>query len=278
MQILINYDRNILDKLYIADVSPYPIDGVGISDVEQVRFKFATYDSVANSSTATVAIAWFEYEVIEGSVIVNGRTYNVGATFILANDFNIPSTAKIQTTGYYSPYSQYLPTDTSDAEFTPSQVGDATDIIFADAVRYVVYEIYDNETSAGSVTVATPTQFIVKGTDSDFIEIGAETYYVGEVFTKSSNFTFTGTSTICSFVDSVESYTWTDKYAYGIYEEYISKLANDNNQKTNFVGDFLKVYGNLNSLYLGAETNANVDLRQMQNSLNLINDYFSQRI
>jgi hypothetical protein len=79
-------------------------------------------------------------------------------------------------------------------------------------------------------------------------------------------------------VDSVESYTWTDKYAYGIYEEYISKLANDNNQKTNFVGDFLKVYGNLNSLYLGAETNANVDLRQMQNSLNLINDYFSQRI
>jgi hypothetical protein len=78
-------------------------------------------------------------------------------------------------------------------------------------------------------------------------------------------------------VDSLDVYTWTDKSAYAVYEDYVSRLANDKNQKTNFVGDFLKVYGNLNSLYLGAETDANVDFRQMQNSLDLINNYYGLR-
>lgn len=284
LKLLINYDRSILDKLYIADVSPYPVGGVNMSDVKQVRFLFATYNSLQSSGEANTIKYGYQYTLKgSGNITINGRTLSAGSTFILMNDVTptLPSGLTLETTGYFAPYSTYLPTG-ADAEFTPTQTGEEGGLLyFPDAVRYIKYEIYDNEQTAGSITVSTPTTFIVKGVQNDSITIGGETYYVGEVFTKNSNFTFAnaggnvGTCTICKLADEVEVVTWTDKYAYATYENYVSKVADGNWETSNLIGNYLKVYSLLNTLYLGAETQANVDYENMQGALDIINSYYA---
>jgi hypothetical protein len=281
----INYDRYVLDNIYLTDMTAYPINGVVITDVQKTRFLFATVDSINNASSVTTLLAGVEYELVgTGNITVNGRTLSAGTTFVLMNDATptIPTTLTINQTGYYTSDTNYLPIDTTDATFTPSQAGDGNVLYFNDAVRFIRYEIYTTQYSTGLVTASSGDKFIVKGAEStDSITFGGGTYYVGEVFSRGTNFTFAqgvnniGTCYVVKYNDEVEISTWTDKLAYSTYQSFVQSVANSNFSNTNLIGNYMKVYSLLNSLYLGAERDVTFDPQAMQQSLDTINNLYA---
>ena len=281
----INYNRYVLDNIYLTDMTAYPINGVAITDVQKTRFLFATVDSINNASSVTTLLAGEEYELVgTGDITVNGRTLSAGTTFVLMNDATptIPTTLTINQTGYYTSDTTYLPIDTTDATFTPSQAGDGNVLYFNDAVRFIRYEIYTTQYSTGLVTASSGDKFIVKGTEStDSITFGGGTYYVGEVFSRGTNFTFAqgvnniGTCYVVKYNDEVEISTWTDKLAYSTYQSFVQSVANSNFSNSNLIGNYMKVYSLLNSLYLGAERDVTFDTQAMQQSLDTINNLYA---
>lgn len=287
MDILVSYDRYTLEEILIYDSSAYPISGVNVTDINQTRFRFATVNTVDNAGTATTLLAWNEYLLQgSGSIVVNGTTYSAGETVIFANDVTptIPDGLTIVATGYYSPYSSFLPyVAPYYASFSPTLTG-LTGTTFEDSVMNISYDVYNTSHSTGLVVVASLTRFIVKGTENDSITIGGQTFYTGEEFTKSTNFTFAqsvgnvGTCTVVEYFDTADIYTWTDLQAYGTYQEYVQALAQGKcGCDSAFVGRYLKVYSLLNSLYLSAERGVDIDTEAMQAALDQINDLYSQQ-
>lgn len=287
LDLIVSYDRYTLGEINIYDSSTYPVSGVQITDINQVRFRFATVNTVDNAGEVTTMLAWHEYLLVgSGSIVVNGTTYNAGDTVIFANDItpSIPNGLTILETGYYSPYSSFLPWQPPYyASFSPTLVG-LTGTNFEDSIMNITYDVYNTSYSTGSVTVSSLTRFIVKGTENDSITIGGQTFYTGEEFTKSSNFTFaqsvgnTDTCMVVSYFDSADIYTWTDLQSYQVYQEYVQALAqNKCGCDSDFIGRYLKVYGLLNSLYLSAEREVDIDTGTMQTALDQINNVYSQQ-
>jgi hypothetical protein len=279
-ELLISYDRYTLQQIDIYDATDYPIGLVTKNSINQTRFLFATVNTINNRQLdVTTLEAYKEYDLVgTGSITVNGVTYSAGSSVVFANDETptIPAGLTINESGYYVPYSTYIPSVYDYATIIPSSMG-LTGNVFPDSVIHIIYETYTTEYLAGAT--APSGTYIVQGTQGDSISIGGETYYVGEVFTKGGSFTFTnnaGTNKVVKYFQSGDAYTWTDYNAYQVYESYVQALAQGKcGCDSDFVGNYLKVYSLLNSLYISAERDVNVDTDSMQAALDEINTLYS---
>lgn len=238
---LTTYNLPDLTYVRIYDNSVFDIT-TPQSSINATRLMFATVNSVNQINTNVKdLIAFKEYIVTAGSAIINGVTYGVGDLIYLALNTTIGDEATVSETGYYGIRSTYLPNG-SYVQYSPSQmIYGVTSLTFPDNVITLRYELYQDEFAAGSVTVSAETQFIVKGTQNDFITIGSETYYVGEVFTRNSNFTFAngqGTNFVVAFTASTTSAFRTWYQNWKLWEEYVNKIATSYQLSQSFLADF----------------------------------------
>lgn len=262
-------------NLKIYDSTDYDSLGVSINSINAVRFLFSTYNSTLNTSEVGDLIQNYEYIVISGSFVMDGITYLEGDIFVARQNFALPTTGvSVWNTGYYSTYNQYLPKDVNYFEFYPSDLGESGTTLI-DSARTVRYEIYNTEYSAGTIPAGT---YIVKGVEGEFIVIGSEDYYVGQVFTKSTSFTFTGTPTIVKQFAVGSFDFWTNGNSSVIYQNYINSLSNGTlNASQDFKDNFISTHTNYSLPYIQSETASSYDFSEVQASLDVIVNYLGTK-
>jgi len=212
----------IYDNSIYGTTSPY--------DVNATRLMFSTVNTRNQiNEDVTDLIAFKEYIVTSGFVVINRVQYDIGNKIYLANDSTPSGTFKIAETGYYGIRSTFLPTD-SYAAYTPSQmIYGQTGLFYPDNVITCRYEMYNTKYQEGeTITISEPTQFIVIGTQGDSIGISVSTYYVGEVFTKIAPFGFlnlTGTNYVVKLESETEKNfrTWYENWT--LWSQYFNTIS-----------------------------------------------------
>ena len=271
--IIIAPDTNTNQSILIVDSTDYPALGISISDINAVRYLFATYSSILNKSAVAKVLANYEYVVTSGSFVLNGTTYTSGNIFVPYEDFTLPTTGVIvEQTGYYSPLITTIPSANVDTSFTPSQVGENS-TYFEDAFRYVRYENYKTITLTGG-TVGN-SSYKVQGTQNDYITLSSgQKYYVGQVFAPSGvvTFTATGNAYAVEYFDTGTFDFWTDYNANQVYKTYNNSLANSNyNLSEDFRANYIKTVSQLSMPYIYSNTGEAYSAEEIQNALDYIN-------
>lgn len=274
--IIISTDNSTNTTLGIYDSTDYAALGINIYDVKAVRFLFSTYNSVLNSGTVGALIANNEYIVITGTFTMNGILYSSGDVFVAYAAFTLPvdPTLLVSSTGYYSTYNTLIPSNITNYNFYPSDLNENS-TTFADSARTVNYEIYTTESSAGTIAAGT---YIVKGTPNAFILIGAEKHYVGQVFTKSGSFTFSGTPTVVRSFDENSFDFWTNAASSVIYQSYVNSLSNSTlNASEDFKDNFIRTNTLYSLPYVQSATSIAYDFSAVQASLDIIVNYLGTK-
>jgi hypothetical protein len=278
--IIISTDNSTNTTLGIYDSTDYTGLGISISDVKAVRFLFSTYNSVLNSGTVGALIANNEYIVITGTFEMNGIDYSSGDVFVAYAAFTLPvdPTLLVSSTGYYSTYNTLIPSTITNYNFYPSDLNENS-TTFADSARTVNYEIYTTESAAGTIAAGT---YIVKGTPNTFISIvvGLKTqkYYVGQVFTKSGSFTFSGTPTVVRSFDENSFDFWTNAASSVIYQSYVNSLSNSTlNASEDFKDNFIRTNTLYSLPYVQSATSIAYDFSAVQASLDIIVNYLGTK-
>ena len=276
--IIISTDNSTNTTLGIYDSTDYAALGISVFDVKAVRFLFSTYNSVLNSGIVKSLTANNEYIVITGTLNTGDAIYNSGDVFVAYANFTIPVTAGllVSSTGYYSTYNPLVPSAITNYTFYPSDLNENS-TTFADSARTVNYEIYTTESSAGTVAAGT---YIVKGTPNDFITVagGGGKYYVGQVFTKSTSFTFSGTPTVVRSFDENSFDFWTDAASSVIYQSYVNSLSNSTlNASEDFKDNFIRTNTLYFLPYVQSATSIAYDFSAVQASLDIIVNYLGTK-
>jgi hypothetical protein len=223
-------------------------------------------------------IANNEYIVITGTLNTGDAIYNSGDVFVAYANFTIPVTAGllVSSTGYYSTYNTLIPSTITNYNFYPSDLNENS-ITFADSARTVNYEIYTTESAAAAGTIAAGT-YIVKGTPNAFITIAGGKYYVGQVFTKSTSFTFSGTPTVVRSFDENSFDFWTDAASSVIYQSYVNSLSNSTlNASEDFKDNFIRTNTLYSLPYVQSATSIAYDFSAVQASLDIIVNYLGTK-
>lgn len=276
--IIISTDNSTNTTLGIYDSTDYTGLGISISDVKAVRFLFSTYNSVLNSGVVGALIANNEYIVITGTLNTGDAIYNSGDVFVAYANFTIPVTAGllVSSTGYYSTYNTLIPSTITNYNFYPSDLNENS-TTFADSARTVNYEIYTTESAAAAGTIAAGT-YIVKGTPNAFITVAGGKYYVGQVFTKSTSFTFSGTPTVVRSFDENSFDFWTDAASSVIYQSYVNSLSNSTlNASEDFKDNFIRTNTLYSLPYVQSATSIAYDFSAVQASLDIIVNYLGTK-
>lgn len=274
--IIISTDNSTNTTLGIYDSTDYTALGISISDVKAVRFLFSTYNSVLNSGIVGALIANNEYLVITGTLLLEGISYNSGDVFVAHSNYTIPVTAGllVSSTGYYSTYNTLIPSTITNYNFYPSDLNENS-TTFADSARTVNYEIYTTESAAGTIAAGT---YIVKGTPNAFITVAGGKYYVGQVFTKSGSFTFSGTPTVVRSFDENSFDFWTDAASSVIYQSYVNSLSNSTlNASEDFKDNFIRTNTLYSLPYIQSATSIAYDFSAVQSSLDIIVNYLGTK-
>lgn len=270
--IIIASDNSTNTSLYVYDTTDYIANSALISDITAVRFLFATYNSLQGQVSTKTLVENYEYQVISGSITINGVTYVVGDKFVPQQAITADDSVIIYPTGYFTQYNDLTPSQVDYFEFYPSNLGE-NDSTFIDADRFVRYETYRQNILAGSVSAGT---YIVKGAQNDFILIGSEKYYVGEVFTKSTAFTFSGTPTLAKQFLTGTFEFWTNASASIVYQDYVNALSNRAlYQSEDFKDNFIATNTNYTLPYFQADLNLGSNSQAIQASLDVINNFLS---
>lgn len=271
----ISFDQEVGTELSLFDSSVYTSPDAP-SSVEAVRVLFGAVNKINGADDEVTELkAWTEYQLNQETTI-NGRVIPADEVVMFAADHTLTGDDTATETGYYGQRITWTPSSSDAyAVFVPSQTGYTTSgTTFDDNAFSVNYELYTTEYVAGTIDAGT---YIVKGTEGDFIEIGAEVYYVGEVFTKDSLFTFTGTSTVCLFSSEKRDDIYTNFQSYAVIESYLEALCDPflvtNMAKLQF--DFLQVNGLYQSLIAMSDQEFDVSLDETQTLLNQITSYWS---
>ena len=271
--IIVSYNLDDLSEIYFTDSSD-----INPLTVNATRFVFSSVYGEANAlQDVTDLKANVEYELVgTGNMTIDGKAFSAGDKFILRVDVSVtpPAGLKINETGYYSPVTSYLPTDDR-LSLVPSQMGVGDNSVFPDYVFTGIYEVYT--TKYAFSTLLPIGQYIVIGGGKIELSSG-NTYNTGEIFVNNdpqelfSN--ITGTNFVCKLDSSVTFYFQTYKYAYATYERYVEALAKGQ-CGTNLQANFLKVYNLLHTNILNFEKGISVDLQAMQDTLDTINNFYS---
>ena len=274
--IIISTDNSTNTTIGIYDSTDYAALGITIYDVKAVRFLFSTYNSVLNANTVAAIVANNEYIVVSGPLTLDGAIYNSGDVFVAHADYTLPTTAGliVASTGRYSTYNTILPSTVVNYNFYPSDLNENS-TTFADSARTVSYEIYTTESSAGLIAAGT---YIVKGTPNSYITIGTENYYVGQVFTKSTSFTFIGASTVVKKLDEGSFDFWTNAASSVIYQGYVNSLSNSTlNASQDFKDNFIRTNTLYSLPYVQSATSIAYDFSAIQSSLDIIVNYLGTK-
>lgn len=279
---LISYDVQDLQTVSIYDASVFT-GASSISDINGVRMLFSTVNSVAAAeSTVTSLIAWFEYQVVTGSIVINGVTYSAGDLILLANDYTVTSTSvKINATGRYSQYiSNVLPSAGLPYVFDPSQTGRQpfNNLYFSDEVFALDYEQYTTIYSQGDSLIA--GQYLCVGAQNDSVIIdGTKTIYVGEVVTiPTGGVTFAGSPDLVLYSNTAQFYFITKYQSYYIYQAYLQAKAVAINPDESLDSNLLSVASLYYTTTIGTNQISAISLDQIQLNLNQIIEYYGPNI
>lgn len=265
---LISFDEDILTSIEVYDSSVYTSP---ITDVTAVRFMFATVNSVNEASSTSSLEAWREYTLNQNTTI-NGVSYLQGAVVYLANDYNLTGTDTATETGFYGERQTWIPSDSNYVSFNPDQTYKTSSLVFEDNVFTLRYQLFTTSYSAGTVSAGT---YIVVGNAGDFITISGGKRYVGEVFTATTSFTFTGASTISLFDSEATTYFCTTAQIYQTLQRYFILLANNANASIEIKNNLLKIIANYNVAGFSEAQSYGIDLQYMQNLLDETQEFYS---
>ena len=275
---IVSYNLDDLSVIRVYDTSDYGTPNPEVTDVTATRFVFSSVNGQANRLTNVTALqANVEYELVgTGTMTIDGKVLTAGDKFILRVDVTVapPSGLQIDETGYYSPVTSYLPTSNYE-EFVPSQLNIQDESYFPDNIFTCEYDIFT--TSYPDASFLPIGTYIVLGGGSILISSTGDVYNSGEVFTITASTSFdnvTGTNTASKLEASTTFYFMTYKYAYQVYERYISAIA-QGQCGTNLQANFIKVHSLLHANIINFEKDIMVDLNQMQDNLDIINTQFS---
>jgi hypothetical protein len=275
---IVSYNLDDLSVIRVYDTSDYGTPNPEVTDVTATRFVFSSVNGQANRLTNVTALqANVEYELVgTGTMTIDGKVLTAGDKFILRVDVTVapPSGLQIDETGYYSPVTSYLPTSDYE-EFVPSQLNIQDESYFPDNIFTCEYDIFT--TSYPDASLLPIGTYIVLGGGSILISSTGDVYNSGEVFTITASTSFdnvTGTNTVSKLESSTTFYFMTYKYAYQVYERYISAIA-QGQCGTNLQANFIKVHSLLHANIINFEKDIMVDLNQMQDNLDIINTQFS---
>ena len=270
--IIIGYDKNTNETISVSDSTDYTALGISVSDVNGIRYLFATYNSVLNASTVTSLVANHEYTVVSGLFAINGASYLAGQTFVAHEAFILPTSGvSVKETGYYCLPNLTIPSVQISSSYTPSQIGE-DDTCFQDNFRYVRYEVYDLLDSA-----STDGLHLVQGTQGDYIQNGnGETYYVGDVYYvivgDNDGYTPHGNAYPVKYLDGTTFGFWTDGNATDIMKTYNDSLANGTyNVSEDFRANYIKAVTCLSMPYIQSFTGATYSEGDIQNALDYVN-------
>ena len=275
---IVSYNLDDLSVIRIYDTSDYGTPNPEVTDVNATRFVFSSVNGQANRLTNVTALqANVEYELVgTGTMTIDGKVLTAGDKFILRVDVTVapPSGLQIDETGYYSPVTSYLPTSNYE-QFVPSQLNIQDESYFPDNIFTCQYDVFTTEYEDQVSFVA--GTYIVTGGGKIVLDDTGETYNSGEVFTITSTTFFenvTGTNKVVALEGSTTFYFMTYKYAYQVYERYISAIS-QGQCGTNLQANFIKVHSLLHANIINFEKDIMVDLNQMQDNLDIINTQFS---
>lgn len=265
---LISYDENILTSIEVYDSSLYTGSA---TEVTAVRFMFANVNSVNEASTTADLTAWREY-TLNQSTTINGVSYASGDVVYLAADYTLSGTDTAKETGFYGERQTWIPSDGSYVSFNPDQTYNTTSLLFEDNVFTLNYQLFTTSYAAGTRAAGT---YIVVGTVGNYITISGGKRYVGEVFTSTTSFTFTGASTISLLETETTTYFCTTGQIYQTLQAYFILLANNANASIEIKNDLLKVIANYNVVGFSEAQSYGFDLQYMQNLLDEAQEFYS---
>jgi len=266
---LISFDEDILTSIEVYDSSVYTSP---ITSVTAVRFMFATVNSVNEASSTSSLEAWREYTLNQNTTI-NGVSYLKGAVVYLANDYNLTGTDTATETGFYGERQTWIPSNSSYVSFNPDQTYKTSSLVFEDNVFTLRYQLFTTSYTSGSNRPA--GTYIVRGTAGNFITIAGGQRYVGEVFTETAPFTFTGASTISRFDSESTTYFCTTAQIYQTLQRYFILLANNANASIEIKNNLLKIIANYNVAGFSEAQSYGIDLQYMQNLLDETQEFYS---
>lgn len=279
---LISYDVQDLQTVSVSDASVFT-GASSIANINGLRMLFSTVNSVAGAqSTVTDLVAWYEYQVVESSITINGITYVVGDLILLANDYTVTSTTvKINATGRYSQYiSNVLPSAGLPYVFTPTQTGRQpfNTLYFADEVFVLDYEQYTTVYSAGNSLPA--GQYLCVGTQGNKVVVnGTKTVYVGEIVTiPVGGVTFTGASNLVLYSNIGQFYFLTKYESFYIYEAYLQAKAVAINPDQALDSNLLSVAALYYTTNIGPQQTYGIGLTQLQLNLDQIIQYYGPNV
>lgn len=277
---IVSYNLDDLSTLRVIDTSNYGTPNPEVTDVNATRFVFSSVSARANIQTNVTSLkANYEYEFVgTGTITIDGKTFNAGDTFIFRVDVSVtpPATIQINETGYYSPVTSYDPATEGYEQFVPSQTGIPDNLYFPDNIFTCEYDVYTTEYSVADSDIPIDT-YIVIGNGTIITDINSNVYRVGDVFSAPIEFQFTnltGTNFVVQLYGSTTFYFMTYKYAYQVYEKYISAIA-VGQCGTSLQSNFVQVHALLHSNIINFEKGISVDLTAMQNTLDIINTNYS---
>ena len=280
IEAIVSYNIDDLATLRVTDASNYGTPNPEVTDVNATRFVFSSVSARANIQTNVTSLkANYEYEFVgTGTITIDGKVFNAGDTFIFRVDVSVtpPATIQINETGYYSPVTSYDPATEGYEQFVPSQTGIPDNLYFPDNIFTCEYDVYTTEYSVADSDIPIDT-YIVIGNGTIITDINSNVYRVGDVFSAPIEFQFTnltGTNFVVQLYGSTTFYFMTYKYAYQVYEKYISAIA-AGQCGTSLQSNFVQVHALLHSNIINFEKGISVDLTAMQNTLDIINTNYS---
>ena len=279
MNTIITYQINDLQTISVFDGTQFT-PPASINDINGVRLVFETVNSESDVQAATECLAFYGYEVLTGTAIVNGVSYAAGENMMFSVDVTPTGTFTMQTNGQYSQYiSDNLPNSGTGWSFTPSQCGRTAvdNIYFADELFTVTYEYYDTVYNAGTTLV--DGTYLVVGTEGDTVVVeGSKTIMVGEIYTSLGSEDFTGTPTMVLFSESAQ-FTFATLYeSFRVYQAYLAAKAVAIAPTPILDSNLLVVASLYASPSISADTTSGISLRQLQNNIDRILLYYAEQL
>jgi len=191
--------KDITGAYSLSNLGGYGTPNPGYNNVEGVRFKFATYDTIAAATNPPTSgfVQYKEYLKIGGvPQVLNGVSYSVGALFVpLISGIAVGSSTDWIETGYIvivskaplqSTPSAWKPTSNSLPRFlTPTDLGQTGSTV-ADGIYSYSYEVYVDIDEADNAAVVGQVYLVVSPGGAGTITINGNTYAAGSSFTATS--------------------------------------------------------------------------------------------
>lgn len=158
---------------------------IGYSDVDAVRFKIASLESINSVATLNAGDSftqYVEYICTAGSGTIDNKGIAGGQYFIpQISGLSVPSGMTFQTTGYYNPpiLAEWLPTNNQiPLTLSLAQINQASATYVEDSLYTIQYEVYVDSFTGTQAAVIGQRYMVLTSTAT----YDGNTYRFGEIF------------------------------------------------------------------------------------------------